>query len=349
MPARSHHRIEWIDLAKASCILLVVLYHVAMVFPVNPAWIVLNEFLRPLRMPLFFFASGMLAAPLLSRSWETGGRVRAALLFHVYAIWALLCAAILRSLPSQESAGMTDVLLAVATGRSEIWYLWALAVFLALAWATRRLPWWVPVGVVVLLSFAAFLPADPAHRSMIRCLPFFVIGVRLPEVARAAADATPRRLLGLGLLFLALNGLRTALPAGPTFPFDLAAVAFGLTAAQMAVSRWPGATTFGRWLAARTLPIYVLHFPLVGLAAAAAAAGAPTLFRNSAVEILLPLVLVPAAVAASLLVHHLLLRTGFGWLFSLPAAAARRLDSKESLPGEAAAHGSAAVTGAPCR
>jgi uncharacterized membrane protein YcfT len=91
-------RLEWMDVAKGACIVLVVLHHSAewydetLLKHESAFWSYFSIGLRPLRMPLFFMISGMLAAsaihkPLRQLWSKTGG------LYGLYCLWtAIICA-----------------------------------------------------------------------------------------------------------------------------------------------------------------------------------------------------------------------------------------------------------------
>ena len=73
-------RIAWLDLVRALSIVLVVLYHVGagagnLLLPADSTtagqrWASLNLMLAPVRMPLFFMVSGMLAVRAVHRPWR---------------------------------------------------------------------------------------------------------------------------------------------------------------------------------------------------------------------------------------------------------------------------------------
>ncbi len=79
----SRKEILWINTLKGGCILLVVLHH-AIITTFAPSlhhltagllpaqgWVAFNTWLSPLRMPAFFFVSGLLAAnAVVKKSWQ---------------------------------------------------------------------------------------------------------------------------------------------------------------------------------------------------------------------------------------------------------------------------------------
>ncbi|RLP73870.1 acyltransferase [Mycetocola manganoxydans] len=92
-------RVAWIDLAKAGAIILVVVFHVAgaaAAFLLPNAqdfwmtgWKALSDFLVPVRMPLFFLMSGLLAGAAVNRPWRKLFRSRYANLLWPYLIWSV--------------------------------------------------------------------------------------------------------------------------------------------------------------------------------------------------------------------------------------------------------------------
>lgn len=79
MSVAGKQEVLWINTLKGGCILLVVLHHTiittfipslqyltAGMIPAD-MWVVFNKYLSPLRMPAFFFVSGLLAASAISK------------------------------------------------------------------------------------------------------------------------------------------------------------------------------------------------------------------------------------------------------------------------------------------
>ncbi|OLT01017.1 hypothetical protein BJF90_06940 [Pseudonocardia sp. CNS-004] len=87
-------RLEWVDAAKGMSILLVVAHHAVWFLQHSgqaPAAVVMaNEALASLRMPLFFLASGLLAAGPLAAPWRVVLHKRVAFFLYLYAIWTII-------------------------------------------------------------------------------------------------------------------------------------------------------------------------------------------------------------------------------------------------------------------
>ncbi|SUB16294.1 Inner membrane protein YcfT [Pantoea agglomerans] len=96
-------QILWVDTLKGACILLVVLYHTVLPgfegtmkylsagwIPAE-IWIQFNTVLSPLRMPAFFFVSGLLATNgILNRPLEAGIYQSHHQSFYLYILWGFI-------------------------------------------------------------------------------------------------------------------------------------------------------------------------------------------------------------------------------------------------------------------
>lgn len=273
-------RESWADVAKGACILLVVLWHVVtknflqvdwrLPVPLPGAWGLLGEQLLPLRMPLFFAISGMFAAGAVGRSWRVVGRSKVAKFGYLYAAWLLIHTAVLALVPDFDTArasGPLELLEQLTITPSNLWYLLALAVYFTVAKVTRRLPTTVVLALALALSVAAAaeLLATPGNRGgLYQNLVFFLAGVRLRPVVEGLARAANWRRLALlgGGYALGLVVLHLVPGTGPLV--SVVAVAFGVTAAALAARSRKVAQVLGD-IGRRTLPIYVLHMPILAI------------------------------------------------------------------------------------
>ncbi|WP_327011193.1 acyltransferase family protein [Dactylosporangium sp. NBC_01737] len=273
-------REPWADVAKGACIMLVVLWHVItknflqvdwhLPVPLPGAWGLLGEQLLPLRMPLFFAISGMFAVGAVGRSWRVIGRSKVAKFGYLYAVWLLIHTLVLALVPdfdTARAAGPLQLLEQLTITPSNLWYLLALAVYFTVAKAARRLPATLVLGVALALSVvvAAGLLDTPGNRGgLYQNLVFFLAGVRLrPAVEGLAHAASWRRLALLGGGYaLGLVVLRLLPGTGPLV--SVVAVAFGVTAAALAARSATVARVLGD-IGRRTLPIYVLHMPVLAI------------------------------------------------------------------------------------
>jgi uncharacterized membrane protein YcfT len=338
-------RVLWADAARGACILLVVLWHVIMKHylqidwklsvPLPGAWGTLGELLLPLRMPLFFAISGIFAVNAVNavnRSWRVLGRSKVGKFFYLYAVWLLIHTMLLALVDDFDTARAGSVLELLTITPSNLWYLYALALYFAVAKAVRSLPAAPVLGVAFILSAiaSAELLRTPGDRGeVIQNLVFFLAGVRLRLILERLASTSDRQQLPLagGLLVVALaameiTGSREWFGVRPAV--SVISVVFGVTAAAH-VARW---TVVSRPLAAlgsRTLPIYVSHMPILALLHQALISPLSSLDWRLQVPLAIaePAVLTALVVAICLALEAVLRKTGAPSSSTCPAAAAR--------------------------
>ncbi|WP_301548035.1 acyltransferase [Micromonospora sp. C95] len=341
-------RLAWADVAKGGCILLVLLWHVIVKdylqidwrldVPVAGAWGTLGELLLPMRMPLFFTISGMFAAAAVQRPWRSVARPRVARFLYLYGVWLMIHTAVLAlapDFPTDRASDLGGLLAQLTVTPSNLWYLYALALYFVLAKALRR------VRPAVLLAAAGILSAvasaglvdTPGNRAgLYQNLVFFLAGLHLRGYVLRWTDAvTGRRLvLAAGAYAVALAAVAatgTARLPGVAPLVSVLAVLLGIAVA-VRLARRPAVGEPLAALGRQTLPIYVLHMPVLALlhrliAEPIAALDDPARF---ALALGFPLSLTVAVLALSLGLHRLLLAIRATWLFDLPrrGEAARR-------------------------
>ncbi|MEV4637766.1 acyltransferase [Actinoplanes sp. NPDC049548] len=341
-------RAGWADVAKGVCILLVVLWHVIMKHylqitwhlpaPIPGLWGFFGDQLLPLRMPVFFTISGLFAASAVQRSWKVTARSRIAKFYYLYAIWFTVHTVVLSMVPRFDTLAAhsaLNVLEQLTITPTNLWYLVALAVYFVVAKLTRNLPVAAVLGPALLLSAiaSAGLLAAPGNRGQLyQNLFFFLAGLRLkPWVERWARTANRRMLLVGGASYLvAMLGIRV-LGAKQWFGvwpvLCVLAVVVGIAGA-VELDRWARVSRLLADLGRNTLPIYVMHMPLLALLHAAllkpfSAAGTPV---QLLLAVFLPLALTALLVTACLTLRRWIEAAGGSWLFDLPA---RRQPARE--------------------
>ena len=358
-------RLQWPDVAKGVCILLVVLHHVtgkqyAAVVPTGlgpaeDAWIWLTGALKPIRMPLFFAVSGFFAASSIGRPWPEV-RKRIANPYYLYVVWLVVFAGIYsveRTLPANRTDGVADFLGELVWAATSMWFLFALAAYFALAKALRGLPApLVLTAAAVVAVSTSWLPLDEANRvAVLAHFGYFAFGAYYPRVFR--------RLAGLRLplqgMLAAYAGLLVGLELADA-PRSVALLVLSLVGVPMGVAaaaRVSG-TAIARplaWLGRRTLPVYVLHMAVLAVVAHLPI-GLDTGWGpgTALLTVVYPAVLTGLITVTCLGMHRLLLRRGCGFLFAAPTAlldAVRFLDHDPSRdPARRSRHRGAGRAGA---
>lgn len=340
-------RLRWADIAKGASILLVVLHHAitkqydALVplelAPVADTWNTLTYALKPVRMPLFFLVSGFFAARAVHRPWASVTR-RISTSAYLYVVWLLLLAAFTtweRELPMNRTQSLEELALDLVFASTGLWFLYALVVYFALTKLTAA----VPAGLVLLAATGvavagALLPIEEANRvSVLLHLVFFVLGARFPDLVRATAGtsrAGALSLLTLGYVVATVLLGSLGLPGGVEV---LALSVLGLPAGVLLAVRASRAARTAAalsWIGRRTLPLYVLHIPVLGVLhhlGLSPALGPDPLALPLAV--LYPLLVTVLVATGALLVHAILVRVGLGALFRLPQVPRLRSSARD--------------------
>lgn len=321
-------RLPWVDVAKGACIVLVVLLHVtnkhlvrlddASPF-IRDAWADLAKWLRPVRMPLFFVLSGLLAAPVLHRRRPAEVRRRVLRSFELYVAWMLLQSVLVdrRLRPGVATTTVDGFLDALVVPSGSLWYLWALAAYVGvLALVPPRLRSWslAASGVVWFLVAAKVWHLDPRPRDLLQYLSWFALGAFVPAAVRGVAARSTGRRSGLAAAAF-VAGVVWLRPLGPVAApaLQVVGVLAGIGAAVQV--RGPVADGLAR-LGRRTLAIYVLHLPLLTIWGHVLREHG---WRGSspvpAALWIYPIVLTAGLVATSLAVEDALRRVGAGRLF----------------------------------
>lgn len=268
----------WVDVGKAACIVLVVAWHVAtksasdVGFAGAAWWVMAMNWLAPIRMPLFFFLSGLLFArtvrspDVLSRTWRRGGA-----LFRVHAVWVIVYMAFFAVVPlsTVHATSLRSLVLYIAWGASSLWYLYALCMYMVLAVIVTRVPW---LGLLLAgaMTLAGLVWESPIGNSssMLTCAPWFLWGVwhALQQGGGRTPPFRSTTFISAGVLVaggwltntsgVELSALRLLL--------GVAGVVVGLALVHWA-ARSPGVAAAATVVAPRTLTLYVLHLPLLAI------------------------------------------------------------------------------------
>ncbi|MET1753907.1 acyltransferase family protein [Novosphingobium sp. RD2P27] len=321
MPEVKSHRSQWVDIAKAISILLVVFHHSS--FSFTPAMMTLDEVLLFFRMPLFFFASGLFLSKMMRYDFPALVGRRLAPLLYLYVIWSVVKWAAVTGLPylRGQEVDLANVLHIFWEPPATLWFIYALALYSLFAWLLRKLP----VAFVAAAAFVASALAlsvgpvtdGPFALRIARFFLWFWLGYALRDHTAALIKQHFRwplllvvPLWGWTCYHLSTSGADLHIWA---LPLTASALLAGLVLAG-ALER----TSLSRPLAAlgrNTLPIYVAHFfPLMLLSGQFASQFlAPSWFAALFSMILA----VTFSYAAKLIADQV----GLGWIYELPQSA----------------------------
>ncbi|SMH46354.1 Uncharacterized membrane protein YcfT [Rathayibacter oskolensis] len=335
-------RLAWADTTRGLGVLAVVLFHVLIwnyaalvdgTSAVASAWDQVGSSLGRIRMPILFALSGLLAQRGLLLGWRAGSaRLRLVSNAYLYVVWVVIYGVVFALLARPDFPHSIDTpaqfLLQFVFPTTTLWFIFALALYPVVLVALRalRIPWW---GILALGTAAWFVAADLRvilfGDALLQNFVFFALGVLGAERLRRFSIPGAATLLGPFAVFLlaVLGGRLVDGPADEVFGFVASTSAVPLAVVCAAVlCRWEPAARLGSAIGRRTLPIYLLQVPLLGLWSLVAhpdAAWLVTLLRNPVVELAYPPLVTAAIVAVSLGIRALLGRLPADPLFTVPA------------------------------
>jgi len=333
------------DLVKGSSVLIVVLFHAVIhmyaVVPdgsVSNGWHTFMNVIEPLRMPIFFMVSGMLATSAMSRPWRMSRR-RTFGMAYLYILWSaiffIVVAFYIHETPVEALLDFPRRLLA---GSSGYWYLYALLLYFIIAKALRRWPAWIVLAIAIVLNLLRApvaqwnrdvmysIDVGSTMTSIVTNLVFYILGVYYKEIISWVADRASWWRIAIVIAFATAYGLwRNSTPEYwemTYLPISLAWIAAGVMAANLLVE-YVGPRRFGTFFGARTLPIFVVQFPLLMALSSYLRNNRPEYLNISAVQVVFPLLVTLILVFIALFLHRVTQKNIGKYLFEAPRWAVR--------------------------
>lgn len=220
-------RVDWVDLVKGMCILLVVMLH--SVEGVEAAaqslgWMSnITEFAKPFRMPAFFVVAGLFLARTIDQPWSRYADKKIIHFAYFYVLWLTIQYAF------KGPVIMLDKGVEVAIGQyiyafiqpfGTLWFIYLLPIFFSVARLVKSLP------AIPVLICAALLEIAPIHTGWLtldefaaRFVYFYAGYVLAPKIFTFAEWARLNGPLSLGLImgFAVINGLLVTTPLNFAF------------------------------------------------------------------------------------------------------------------------------------
>jgi uncharacterized membrane protein YcfT len=340
----------WGDALKGLLIIFVVLWHVIMKsyltidwqvgVPIPGVWGITADLIWSFMMPLFLLVSGYFASRAFSRAWSVVVRPRILRFFYLYLLWSLIHMAALWAFPDFPTLvprSFTEFVEFLTISPPNTWYLYALALYFLLAKVLSRVPPWFLIGAAATLSIvvsAGYVEIVSNRGSLLYNFTFFLLGLHLaPQIRHFVLRVTVPRMAILVAVYLAafaaMRATGTETLPGVWLVVSLLGVTMGLAVAPM-LHRIPRIGTAFVWLGKRSLPIYLIHMPLLAIADLAIAEwfSDARVAVQLAAAVTLPVALTAILIWACLTLNRLLARDGLNWLWDIP-----RRRRRPSVPG----------------
>lgn len=285
--AAKNNEIIWINTLKGVCILLVVLHHsiITTLMPsieylstgLIPAklWVYFNKFLSPLRMPAFFFVSGLLSIRAVQeKAWPEVFTKKVSNLLYLYILWGVIQWILIKGvisttmhyqLSDSENSAYAESLLSffslLLAAKTSLWYLYALAGYFLVAKLFNRYKYILLLGAAVLNYIAAlgFIEAWSLV-SVSQNLIYFLLGAFFSDfILKISQFNTKNILVWLAIFFIAVLNIYLGI-----FKNIFACVLAIIIAVML--SRFLARhfnMAWLNWIGKNTLQIYVIHRILV--------------------------------------------------------------------------------------
>lgn len=327
-PHMAGSRLDWVDVAKGLCIVLVVLMHATLgVEKAVGEETGLHAFIdwaRPFRMPDFFLISGLFLAARIDRPWRSYLDTKVLHFAYFYVLWLTIQFALKAPGMVQEN-GAAQTLLDYATSFvvpfGTLWFIYLLAVYFVVTKLLQPLPKWLVLAGAASLHVLApesgvFIIDEFANRFV-----FFYSGYALAPSILTFAErlrAAPHTLLVAALaVWTAINAVGVqsgvALVHGPDLIFSYVGIGAVIAFSVLVTGRhggrvlaYCGRNSIAVYLAFTVFmgPARIVLLKLIGSEAATAVALLSAL----------------AGVGGALLMQRLVKGTWADFLFTRPAA-----------------------------
>ncbi len=322
-----NERVDWVDIAKGFCILLVVMMHSTLGVEKaagETGWMTyLVSFAQPFRMPDFFLLSGLFLAARINAPWRLYIDRKVLHFAYFYVLWLTIQFGLKAPSFAQEigwAGVLAEYFYAFVEPWGTLWFIYHLALFMVVTRLVRTVPWPLVWAVAAALEIAPIHTGSVLVDEFASRFVYFYSGYlfagwifRFAESVRADVSVA---LLGLALWatlngLLVFNGLATLPVVSLALGF---AGALAVVAGAALLARTAAALPLG-WLGEHSIVIYLSFFlPMIVSRA--------VLFKTGIVTDIgtIALLVTSAGVIGPIMLYAPIQWTGYGrFLFERPA------------------------------
>lgn len=353
----SSTRLRWVDAARAFSVIVIIVVHLSIwvmppIYEAYPDLAVWNKALSitgPFRLPVLFVLSGFLVADRVRAGWrDRRNLLRATTSYYLYAVWLAIYALLTAALPGGQPVGVSwqGFLKQLLVPNTPLWFVACLAVSVALFTSLNRVHPAIVLLGTAFISWWSIRTPFPSDFAMVErglyYLLFFALGVYGKKILTSFGAREGLAWRVPVMLVIAFIGIDTYKNVSMSFAGyfgaillrDISAVLCIVTvmAALCTVPFVARALTF---IGSRTLPLYVMHVPLIWVLVLLRPWYLPAM-DIYAVRIATPALILVCIVGMSLLLYAVLTRFAAGrLLFEMPPPLQRTILGKgiERVPG----------------
>lgn len=367
-------RVPWIDATRGTAVALVVMYHICLwhYLPLmrvtapdstpGAIWKLIIGLIGGFGMQVLMVISGVVAARRVRQGFRASA-VAILTYYHVYVVWLVIYAIFSVAMPRPlvHDVGSLRIFLSqLILPSTTLWYVFALAVYVALMTAVRKLPSWLVLSALGLVSVLAFTERiDVGMLTKVVGLAFFfAIGVRGAEVISSCAAFLSKHrgarvatlagstLCTLGLIYADRFVESSRLGVVVLAELRNLVVICTALAWMVALTRMAAFRRCGNFFGARALIMYVLHVLFIELVMAATASWLSdplrSMLSHPVAAALYPLGMTVLVVTVCIGLAALLHRAGLNFIFGRPEYIQTALDRAQSPSPASSAPGSVA-------
>lgn len=300
-------RESWLDVARAIALILVVSLHVVIghyylmgwaAMPNTAVWDRIDQVLSVVRLPLLFVCSGVLAAGKIHRGFRGGKSLYASITtYWLYALWFVVFMASMQLVPSWLDTphavySFGEFAIQFVAPNTYLWYLYALAAYVVVFTAVRK----VPVALVLGAAFALHVVSaglwgvtDPLWTRIPTYAVFFALGAFWKPFWTYAAHhwwIGAASLVPAYMLFnhITLKALMSEEHRDPFMAIQVAALyllaGFVAISASGLLARISIVAKISERVGQHNLAVYVLHIPVIVVVNIVTLGPAKTLVEN---------------------------------------------------------------------
>lgn len=345
-------RLLWPDVAKGFAITLVVLSHLTskhypMLLVQVPdyvflLWLGVSDFLAPIRMPLFFAISGFFAARSLTKPWTAVWSKKILSMYYLYLLWYLIHFLFFQFGPPLHTSlpsGWFEFTLGIFWGYTSLWYLYALPVYFIVCKLAVQYRCSALLGACLLavIGDSGIFPMIGNSASLVHNLFFYMFAAYFPSLVQGVANQARKRLILAIISFVVASALMslatyfklstdtnsTAINSAMGI-LDLAlgflGIGVGIKVFNLLAPKIRGISFIFGYIGRNTLPIYVLHLPLLSLINLLFAETSMSLW----VSLLYPFAALIGVILLCLVLYQILLFLKLSFLFQKPVLTNQR-------------------------
>ncbi|MBU9713489.1 acyltransferase family protein [Evansella tamaricis] len=271
----SAERINWVDYAKGISIILVVLHHSmfreldSLLY--NETILYYNDLFIRIRMPLFFFLSGLFIHKSIFSNIYSFFKSKVLHLLYLFVLWAIIRYLVVTIAPylllGNRAGDLKSILSIFIDPPNTLWFIYAILIFLIITRLTRN----IKVVSLFLAMILFTISIQSGQQTFINTLlwfyPFFLLGYLASEYTKRIAN----KIVSYHFLFVIIFFLTLVVtlesPWAKTplaiFVFSCGGIITGIIIAII-LSRFTVFRGLG-FLGRNTLPIYLMHFLPVGI------------------------------------------------------------------------------------